>query len=141
MNKYLLAAPLIVSGLLLAGCGNDAPPQQAPAAATTAPSMAAAPAPATTTAPAPAASAPTYQIPPFPISGIANCDHYASAVRRCVNTFGKTNEIRKNYESSVSAMLKEVTPAPGEQPNLWKTKRCTGALEALARKYPKCVVK
>ncbi len=134
--KALMLAAILGLPLLLAGCGKDKSETQA------------APATAATTAAAPQAQAaapapekpeePKYYIKPFPVIGIAKCDNYAAAARRCLNLHG-TNEQRHKYEDGIQSMLEDLRPKQGEEPpSMWDTQRCTYGMSMMEQRFPQC---
>lgn len=147
MKKLLISAGILAASIALTGCGNDSQ-SSAPASASTA---AAVPAgvttpttpsptpPATSTVPAPAATVAGYQIPPFPLSNVQICDHYASEARRCLNQVAKEDK-RYAYERDIKSLLKKVTPKPGQPVNEWLTSDCRRGLDSLAMRYPQCTI-
>lgn len=143
MNKYLIATSVLLATIALAGCGNDTQtnaPASTSTAATTPVGVTHPMEPSTTPAQAaPAATVASYEIPPFPLTNIQICDHYASEARRCLNQVASDDK-RHAYEKDITTLLEKVTPEPGQAANEWLTSDCRRGLDTLAKRFPQCTI-
>lgn len=160
MNVNLTVPALCLAGLMLAGCGRYAEQNTSELAATASTVAPAATADSddfvvssvdmdratvpdyaqSTAAPAQATSA-GYMIAPFPVTGAAACDKFASTARRCLNSQPISDDARKGYERRITDLLHDVRPDPNKPANPWLVASCRGQLGDLDRKFPNCQIR